>query len=94
MKSGNPNFLEHSGPLQACNWTDRRQLDVSLKPRKLYPLERTGTRGIEGWVDLRTGLKRYGKLRPIGVEARTIQSVAKRYESRNINTDFKDYICL
>jgi hypothetical protein len=21
MKSGNLNFLEHSGPLEACNWT-------------------------------------------------------------------------
>jgi len=69
MKSGNLNFLESSGPLHACNGTARRQLDVNAKPRKLYPRERTVTHGIGGWVDPGTGLKRYGKFRPIGVEA-------------------------
>ena len=68
MKSGNFNFLEPSEPLQACNGTPRRQLEVNVKPRALYPLERTGTHGIVGWVDVWTGLKRYGKFRPIGVE--------------------------
>jgi hypothetical protein len=45
----------------------RRQFEINAKPRSFYPLERTGTHGIEGWVDLGTGLKGYGKSRPIGV---------------------------
>jgi hypothetical protein len=37
---------------------------VSATPRPLNPWERPGTHSIEGWMDPRAGLDRYGIYRP------------------------------
>jgi hypothetical protein len=51
----------------------------------VYPLERSGTHCIRGWVGPRTGLDGCGKSRPSpGFDPRTVQPVASRYTDRAI----------
>ena len=87
MNSGNLNFLEPSGPLQACNGIalpftfTRWELVVNATSRPLYPQERDpGTHYIGGWVGPRSVLDGCGKSRPLpGFDPQTDQSVASRY---------------
>jgi len=53
---------------------------VKATPRPLYPLERSGTHCIGGWVGPRAVLDGCGKSRPpSGFDLRTVQAVASRY---------------
>ena len=58
---------------------------VSATPRPLYPREKPGTHCIGGWVGLRAGLDRCGKIRPPPeFDPRTVHPVASRYTDRAI----------
>ena len=79
------NFLEPSGPLQACNGTAFFNLGArwgwvdSATPRPLYPRERPGTHCTGGWVGPRAGLDGRGKSPLPGFNPRTVQPLTSRY---------------
>jgi len=47
MKSGNLNFLEHSGPLQACKGTDLHLIIISSSIPVMGKLFKEGAKGKE-----------------------------------------------
>jgi len=54
---------------------------VNVKPRPLYPRDKTGIHCIGGWVGPRAGLDGCGKSRlPQGFDPRTVQPVAGSYD--------------
>jgi hypothetical protein len=75
MKSGNLDFLETSGPLQACNGTaltlpfTRWECVVNETPRPPCPRERPGTYCIGGWVGPSSGLKDAENLAQTGIRS-------------------------